>query len=103
MLAAKSTRWCTVTGATLPCSASARRASVANPAMTSFTPVHHEADWIFPGKILAWPTPFFALRSTHVLHHVVFCVYEGGRVGPSTVNGHRAPPPLGALRRGKEP
>ena len=34
----------------------------ANPAMTSFTPVHHEADWIFPGKILAWQTPFFALR-----------------------------------------
>jgi hypothetical protein len=33
-----------------------------NPAMTSFTPVHHEADWIFPGKILAWQTPFFALR-----------------------------------------
>jgi hypothetical protein len=29
---------------------------------TSFTPVHHEADWIFPGKILAWQTPFFALR-----------------------------------------
>src|SRR5262245_29711645 len=67
---------------------SCQESTMTNPAMTSFTPVHHEADWIFPGKILAWPTPFFALRSTHVLHHVVFCVYEGGRVGPSTVNGH---------------
>ena len=35
---------------------------VANPAMTSFTPVHHEADWMVPGKTPAWQSPFFALR-----------------------------------------
>jgi hypothetical protein len=34
----------------------------ANPATTSFTPVHHEADRLFPRKIPAWQTPFFALR-----------------------------------------
>jgi len=34
----------------------------ANPAMTSFTPVHHEADWVLPGQTRAWQRPFFTLR-----------------------------------------
>ena len=33
-----------------------------NPAMTSFTPVHHEADWVLPGPTRAWQRPFFPLR-----------------------------------------
>jgi hypothetical protein len=49
-----------------------------NPAMTSLTPVPHAADWIFRGNILAWQTPFFALRAPPVLQHGVVCVYEGG-------------------------
>src|SRR5712691_3728724 len=76
------------------CSLGTPRPSGPNPAMTPFTLVHHEADWIFPGKILAWQTPFFALRSTPVLHRVVLCVYGGGRVGPPTGTGHWACAPV---------
>jgi hypothetical protein len=36
--------------------------SRANPAMTSFTPVHHEADWVLPGQTHAWQRPFLTLR-----------------------------------------
>jgi hypothetical protein len=45
--------------------------------MTSFTPVHHEADWVWPGQTRAWQRPFFPLREAHGLHQGVFWVYEG--------------------------
>ena len=45
-----------------PCHCTVFPCAGPNPAMTSFTPVHHEADWVLPGPTRAWQRPFFTLR-----------------------------------------
>ena len=61
--------------------------AAANPALTSFTPVHHEADGVFPGHTRAWPRPF--VSPTIGLWTPSWSVLEHRRVPDTSADGQR--------------